>query len=180
MIRKQLSTFATPDGGSPRAGRIEPGPGQESVWDYPRPPRLEPVNDRIRVIVGDQAIADTTRAFRVLETSHPPAYYLPPDDIRTDLLSPARGQSFCEFKGMAEYWSLDLDGRSIQRVAWSYPDPTPSFRQIKDYRAFYASRVDECWVGDERVQPQEGDFYGGWITSRIVGPFKGGPGTMGW
>jgi uncharacterized protein (DUF427 family) len=160
--------------------RAEPLAGQESVWDYPRPPRLEKVAERLRVIFNGQAIADTTSGYRVLETSHPPVYYIPPDDIAQSYLKNAPGSSWCEFKGQAKYWSLDVGGRIAENAAWSYPAPSPAFVEIAGYLAFYASRVDECLVGDERVQPQEGDFYGGWITSRIVGPFKGGVGTRGW
>ena len=163
-----------------RAKPIKPGPGQESVWDYPRPPRLEPVTDRLRVVFAGETVADTTSGYRVLETSHPPVYYIPLKDIRQDLIEPASGQSYCEFKGMAEYWSINVGGKISRKAAWSYPDPTPVFRDIANDLAFYASRVDSCWVGDEQVQAQEGDFYGGWITSRVVGPFKGAPGTWGW
>ncbi len=154
--------------------------GQESVWDYPRPPRLESTNARLRVVFAGETVADTRNGYRVLETSHPPVYYLPPSDARMDLLVPAPGQSFCEFKGVARYWTLAVNDQTADRAAWSYPDPTADFRAVRDHLAFYASRVDECWVGDERVQPQESDFYGGWITSQIVGPFKGAPGTFGW
>ncbi len=160
--------------------RVAPGPGQESVWDYPRPPSLEPVADRLRVVFADEIIADTQSGYRVLETSHPPVYYIPPSHVRREVLEAAAGSSFCEFKGRAHYWTLALTGVRSENAAWSYPDPSPSFRPIKDYFAFYASRVDACWVGDEQVAAQNGDFYGGWITSRIVGPFKGGAGTMGW
>jgi uncharacterized protein (DUF427 family) len=160
--------------------RIRPGPGQESVWDYPRPPRLEKVRDRFRVIFGGETIAETDRGFRVLETSHPPVYYFHPTDVRRDFLIPANGRSFCEFKGIAQYWSINVNGAIAERAAWSYPSPTDAFRALTDFVAFYASRVDACWVGDERVKAQAGDFYGGWITSRIVGPFKGLPGTAGW
>lgn len=152
----------------------------ESVWDYPRPPRLEPVPERIRVVVDGVTIAHSTRAFRVLETSHPPAYYLPPDDVRMDLLVPGHGRSVCEWKGVAAYHSLRLGERRIDDVAWSYPRPTPAFAAMAGYLSFYAGRVDEAWVGDERATAQAGDFYGGWITSRITGPFKGAPGTLGW
>jgi len=157
-----------------------PGPGQESVWDYPRPPRLEPVTDRLRVDFAGEIIAETTHGFRVLETSHPPVYYIPRADIRDDALIEAPGQSFCEFKGVARYWSLLLHGRNSPQAGWSYPTPTAAFAPIRDHIAFYASRVEACWVGDEQVQAQAGDFYGGWITSKIVGPFKGAPGTRGW
>ena len=160
--------------------RIEPGPGQESVWDYPRPPRLENSSKLVRVIFNGEVIAETRNALRVLETSHPPVYYLPPEDIMQRYLQPAAGSSWCEFKGQAKYWSLDVDGQRSDNAAWSYPSPSPDFADIAGYLAFYASRVDECWVDDERVAPQAGDFYGGWITSRIVGPFKGGAGTHGW
>jgi uncharacterized protein (DUF427 family) len=160
--------------------RIEPLAGQESVWDYPRPPRLEKVSARLRVIFNGQTIADTGSGFRVLETSHPPVYYLPPNDTTQQFLRAAQGSSWCEFKGHARYWSLTVNETESVNAAWSYPAPSPDFAEIAGYLAFYASRVDECWVGDERVQPQQGDFYGGWITSRIVGPFKGGAGTRGW
>ena len=163
-----------------RPKRTEPSAGQESVWDYPRPPRLEKVTVRLRVIFCGQTIADTTSGYRVLETSHPPVYYIPPDDIAQQYLQGAPGSSWCEFKGHARYWSLNVDGRAAENAAWSYPTPSAAFSDIAGYLAFYASRVDQCWVDDERVQPQEGDFYGGWITSRIVGPFKGGAGTRGW
>lgn len=160
--------------------RIAPLTGQESVWDYPRPPRLEEVSERLRVIFNGQTITDAARGYRVLETSHPPVYYIAPDDIRQQYLHPAPGSSWCEFKGHAKYWSLDVDGKRSESAAWSYPVASPAFANISGYLAFYASRVGECWVGDERVQPQQGDFYGGWITSRVVGPFKGGAGTRGW
>ncbi len=156
-------------------------PQQESVWDYPRPPRLEPVAERLRVVAGGLKVAETEAGFRVLETSHPPVYYFPPGSVAPDLLVPAPGHSHCEYKGRASYWTLELPGgRRAERVAWSYPEPTAAFAAIRDHFAFYASRVESCWVGEERVKPQQGDFYGGWITSRIAGPFKGGPGTFGW
>jgi uncharacterized protein (DUF427 family) len=160
--------------------RTEPTPRQESVWDYPRPPRLEKVTARLRVNFNNQTIADTASGYRILETSHPPVYYIPPDDIILAYLQSAAGSSWCEFKGHAKYWSLDVRGKRAENVAWSYPSPSPAFASLAGYVAFYASRVDECWVDDERVQPQEGDFYGGWITSRVVGPFKGGVGTRAW
>ena len=160
--------------------RMKPLSGQESVWDYPRPPRLEKVSLRLRVIFNRRTIADTTSGYRVLETSHPPVYYIPPGDIDRTYLHPVPGTSWCEFKGVAKYWSLDVEGRQAQHAAWSYPTPSPAFTDIAGHLAFYASRADECWVDGERVQPQQGDFYGGWITSRIVGPFKGGVGTQGW
>lgn len=155
-------------------------PAIESVWDYPRPPRVEPVPERIRVVVDGVTVAESTGAMRVLETSHPPVYYLPPADVRLDLLTPGRGRSVCEWKGKATYHTLSLGSRRIEDVAWSYERPLPGFEAITSFLAFYPARVDEAWVGDERVQPQEGGFYGGWITSRIRGPFKGAPGTRGW
>lgn len=161
--------------------RKTPKPGQESVWDYPRPPRLEKVSKHIRVEFGGQVIASTSGAYRVLETSHPPTYYLPPADINKDYLEAVPDfQTYCEFKGKASYWNLRV-GQAISLTAgWSYPEPRPAFAPIKDYVAFYPSRVTACYVGDEQVQAQEGDFYGGWITSNIVGPFKGSAGTWGW
>lgn len=152
----------------------------ESVWDYPRPPRVERVPQRIRVVFADKMIADSSSALRVLETSHPPAYYIPPSDIDFTHLSPGPRQSFCEFKGVAGYWNLDVDYRDSLDCAWSYQRPSEGYEALLGYVAFYASRVDCCFVGDEQVVPQEGDFYGGWITSWIRGPFKGGVGSMGW
>ncbi len=157
-----------------------PLPGQESVWDYPRPPRVEAVAERVRVEFGGVAIADSTRAVRILETASPPVYYVPPEDVRMDLLHPSPGATLCEWKGLARYWTLRVGERKAPRAAWSYPEPDPHFREIKDYLAFYPSRMDECRVGERRVAAQAGDFYGGWITPNIVGPFKGEPGTEGW
>jgi uncharacterized protein (DUF427 family) len=153
---------------------------RESVWDYPRPPRLERVPERIRVVVGAVALADSLRAWRVLETSHPPTYYVPPDDVLLEYLVPSPTRSACEWKGMASYHTLVLGSRRTEDVAWSYADPRPGFEPIRGHLAFYPGRVDEAWVGDERAKPQAGDFYGGWVTSWIEGPFKGGPGTLGW
>ncbi|MBS28883.1 MAG: hypothetical protein CL566_08190 [Alphaproteobacteria bacterium] len=160
--------------------RTEPGQDQESVWDYPRPPRLEPAGDHLRVDFAGEIIATTEHGFRLLETSHPPVYYIPASDVRREFLERAPGQSFCEFKGVAIYWSLEVNGKTSEAAAWSYPVPTESFAAVADHLAFYASRVDACWVGQERVAPQDGDFYGGWITPQVVGPFKGGAGTRGW
>ena len=159
---------------------VKPGPGQESVWDYPRPPRLEPVDAALRVEFAGELVAASRNGWRVLETSHPPVYYIPRADVRAALLRAAPGHSLCEFKGQARYWSLVAGARRAERAAWSYAQPTPAFEPIRDHLAFYASRVDACWVGDERVTPQAGDFYGGWITANILGPFKGPPGTLGW
>ena len=161
--------------------KIVPQPGQESVWDYPRPPRLERTTKHLRIVMDGVELASTNRAYRVLETSHPPVYYLPPDDVRMDLLQVVPAYTtFCEFKGGARYWTYVGPNREVAKIAWSYPKPNGRFAAIADYLAFYPSRVDACYVNDERVQAQAGDFYGGWITSNIVGPFKGGVGTWGW
>jgi uncharacterized protein (DUF427 family) len=163
-----------------RPTRIEPGPGQESVWDYPRPPRVETISKHIQVVFDGITIVDTNRAKRVLETSHPPVYYIPQEDIRLDYLVQEAGGSFCEWKGRALYYTVDTGRRRAERAAWSYPDPTPDYASLKDHLAFYGGPMDACTVDGERVEPQPGGFYGGWITADIVGPFKGGPGTMGW
>jgi len=161
--------------------RIEPGPGQESVWDYPRPPRVEPVPERLRVVVGGEVLAETTRGLRVLETAGPPAYYFPPDDVRLERLRASPHRSYCEWKGDASYWTYELTpDRRIPNVAWSYETPLRGYEAITGYLAFYAQLVDEAWVGGERATPQPGRYYGGWVTSRIVGPFKGEPGSQGW
>ena len=164
----------------PLPARVPPGPGQESVWDYPRPPRPEPTDKHITIEFAGVVVADTRRAVRVLETSHPPVYYLPPDDVRMDLLHPAGGGSYCEWKGVAEYYTLRVGDRAAGTVAWTYPDPSPGFRAIAHHIAFYAGPLDGCFVAGERVTPQPGGFYGGWITPDVVGPFKGGPGSRGW
>ena len=167
--------------------RVEPGPGQESVWDYPRPPRVEPVPERLRVVVDGEVLAETTRGLRVLETAGPPVYYFPPDDVRTDRLASSPHRTWCEWKGEASYRSYagrpgpaEGEARRIPNVAWSYESPLPGYESITGYLAFYAQLVDEAWVGDERAMPQPGRYYGGWVTSRIVGPFKGEPGSQGW
>lgn len=157
-----------------------PRPGQESVWDYPRPPRLERTDRRIVITLGDVTIADTVAGWRVLETSHPPVYYLPQADLRMDLIVPASGSSFCEWKGSARYWMVRAGDRTLERVGWSYPRPTAPFAEIQDHIAFYAAPFDRVTVGGEQATPQPGEFYGGWVTSDIVGPFKGAPGSMGW
>lgn len=160
--------------------RIDPKPGQESVWDYPRPPRLEDSNKHIQVIFDDVIIADTHQAKRVLETSHPPVYYIPPEDIEMAHLEPMVGSSWCEWKGRASYLRVKTANKSEPRAAWYYHEPTQAFASIKRFVAFYPHMMDACYVDGELVKPQPGDFYGGWITSDIVGPFKGDPGTMSW
>lgn len=151
---------------------------KESVWDYPRPPRISPDDRRVVVESNGVVLADTTSAVRVLETSHPPVFYIAPEDVAINHLLPSSHTSFCEFKGKAAYWDLD-SGRRIPQVAWSYPNPMAGFTAIADWLAFYPSKVD-CYVAGERVDSQEGGFYGGWITAEVTGPFKGGPGTLGW
>lgn len=158
---------------------ITPARGQQSVWDYPRPPRIEPVPGEIVVRSGDVEIARTTRAKRVLETASPPTYYLPPDDVRMELLEPAPGSSYCEWKGVARYWTVSTGSTRLTRAAWSYPDPHPDFEAIRDHVSFYPSLVG-CLVDGVRVSPQPGRFYGGWVTPELVGPFKGEPGSEGW
>jgi len=160
--------------------RIEPGPGQESVWDYPRPPRLEKTDRHLIIECGDQKIVDSKNAIRVLETSHPPVYYFPRQDVQMNLLVEAIGSTFCEWKGHASYFDLVTPEQRILRAAWCYPDPTAAFTNLKDYLAFYPSKMDRCTVDGELIKSQAGDFYGGWITSEIVGPFKGEPGTGFW
>lgn len=160
--------------------RIEPEPGQESVWDYPRPPRLEDSPKHIQVIFNGVTIVDTHHAKRVLETSHPPAYYIPPEDIQMEYLVTTPQGSFCEWKGQAIYYTVVVGDKQAANAAWSYPAPTPAFATIKDYLAFYAHQMDACYVNEEQVKPQPGNFYGGWITHDIVGPFKGEAGTWGW
>jgi uncharacterized protein (DUF427 family) len=163
-----------------RPPRIEPAPGQESVWDYPRPPRLEDSTKHIQIQFNGVMIADTHQAKRVLETSHPPVYYIPPEDVQMEYFIQSPRSSFCEWKGQAGYYSIQVGDRLAENVAWFYPTPTEGFATIANYIAVYPSRMDSCWVDGELVQSQAGDFYGGWITSDIVGPFKGEPGTWGW
>ena len=152
----------------------------ENVWDYPRPPALQPVDLPVRIAFAGRLIAHTNAALRVLETSHPPVYYLPRDAFTGCILEPAGGQSFCEWKGVARYWSLRVGTRVAERVAWSYPAPSPAFEALRDHLAVYAGPMDQCRVGDEVATPQPGGFYGGWVTSWVRGPFKGGPGSAGW
>jgi uncharacterized protein (DUF427 family) len=152
----------------------------ESVWDYPRPPRIEHCTRHLVVKYDGLVIAATRSSWRVLETSHPPTFYIPPDTVRHELLVPSRRRTFCEFKGRANYWHIQKNKRISTDAAWSYAHPTPAFSCIKDHFAFYPSRVHECYVDGERVEAQPGDFYGGWITSEIKGPFKGDPGTDHW
>jgi uncharacterized protein (DUF427 family) len=152
----------------------------ESVWDYPRPPRLEQPADHVVVTHNGRVIVDTTSPLRILETSHPPTYYLPRRDVDQGVLEPVEGSTFCEFKGLASYADLVVGDNRLSRAVWWYPDPSPGYLELVDHIALYPGRVDQCTVNGEVVQAQEGDFYGGWITSHITGPFKGAPGTLGW
>jgi uncharacterized protein (DUF427 family) len=163
-----------------RPRRVEPGPGQESVWDYPRPPRVEDTARRVRVVFAGAVVADTTRARRVLETAGAPVYYVPPGDVRRELLRPSGATTVCEWKGRARYFDVVVGDRTAVGAAWAYPEPAPGYEAIRDHVAFYPGRVDACFVDAERVRPQPGRFYGGWITPDVVGPFKGDPGTEGW
>jgi uncharacterized protein (DUF427 family) len=154
---------------------------RESVWDYPRPPRVEPCERHVRIEHAGQAIADSGRALRVLETSSPPTIYVPAADVRTDLLTEVEGKhTLCEWKGHARYFHLEVDGDRAESAAWHYPEPREGYEQLREHIAFYAGRVDACFLDDERVRPQGGSFYGGWITDEIEGPFKGEPGSEGW
>lgn len=157
-----------------------PGPGQESVWDYPRPPAVRACRDRIRVILGGVTVCDTSASWQVLETSHPPTYYLPREAFAAGALRPATGSSFCEWKGVAAYLDVVGGDRAAERAAWHYPTPTPEFAMLSDHLALYAGRMDHVTVGGETVTPQPGEFYAGWITSTVTGPFKGIPGSQGW
>ncbi len=152
----------------------------ESVADYPRPPRLEPVPQAIRIVLGGVTVASTTAAYRVLETTHPPTYYLPPDAFAAGVLTPSARTSFCEWKGRAEYVNVTGGGRTVRDAGWFYPAPTPGFAALRDHVAVYAGPMDACFVDDEQVTPQPGGFYGGWVTANLVGPFKGARGTEFW
>lgn len=161
---------------------ITPGPGQESVWDYPRPPRIQLDHREVIVRVGSHEIARSRRSIRMMETASPPTFYLPPDDVRMEFLERDPGTSRCEWKGEAHYWSITsiaVPGRRMTAAAWSYPDPMPGAEHIRGYFSFYPSRVD-CFVDSVRVAPQPGGFYGGWVTPELVGPFKGQPGSEHW
>ena len=164
--------------GHPRPDPV--GDGQESVWDYPRPAICEPTGRRIEIVHKGQVLADTKAAYRTLETSHPPTYYLPPGDVAMAHLTPNPRRSLCEWKGQARYWDVEIGGDRFEAAAWSYPDPTPAFAAIRDYLAFYPEPFDRCLVDGEQVTPQPGGFYGGWISQYEAGPFKGIPGSRFW
>ena len=163
-----------------RPAPLPAGPGQESVWDYPRPPRVERSDELVEVRLGGRVVARSDRTLRVLETSHPPTYYLPEDAFAPGVLQPVEGRTYCEYKGVAAYYDLVAGEAVAPRAAWTYPAPTAGFEQILGHVAVMPGAVDSCTVDGEVVRPQEGGFYGGWVTSRVVGPFKGGPGTWGW
>ena len=152
----------------------------ESVWDYPRPPRLEPSSEHVVVTHGGVVVADSTSSLRMLETSHPPTYYVPIGAFAPGVLQPAEGASWCEWKGKADYFDLVVGDEVLPGIAWTYRVPTKGYEALVDHIALYPGRVDRCTVDDEVVEPQPGNFYGGWITSRVTGPFKGSPGTSGW
>lgn len=160
--------------------RAPNGRPYESVWDYPRPPQVEPLDRRVRVELGGEVIAESQRAVRVLETAGAPAVYIPCKDVRTELLRPARRATVCEWKGTASHFDAVVGQTARPRVAWTYANPKPGFEVLRDRIAFYAGRVDAAYLDDERVEPQAGGFYGGWVTAEIRGPIKGGPGTAGW
>ena len=152
----------------------------ESVWDYPRPPRVEPCARRVRVVLGGATIVDTTAALRVLETSHPPGIYVPPAAVTAGALRPVGRRTVCEFKGTAVFFDVAGGDRVARSAAWAYPDPRPGFEAIRDHLSFYPAAMDRCLLDEEPVAAQEGGFYGGWITVDVQGPFKGGRGTLGW
>ena len=156
------------------------GPGQQSVWDFPRPAIAQPSDAHVMIEHRGLVIADTRASIRTMETSHPPSYYFPPDAIAAGVLRRASGSSFCEWKGHAQYWDVVIDGVTLAKVGWSYPEPSPAFAMLRDHVAFYAGPFDRCSINGETVVPQPGGFYGGWITSAVSGPFKGVPGSMGW
>jgi uncharacterized protein (DUF427 family) len=164
-----------------RPEQIEtPGSGQESVWDYPRPPRTDLVSLPIRVEFAETLIAKTKRAVRVLETAGPPVYYIPRDDIHMEFLEPVEKEALCEWKGISSYWTVRVGDLLAKNAAWSYAEPWPGYEAIADYIAFNASKMSGCFVDRRRVTPQPGHYYGGWITPEVVGPFKGEPGTENW
>ena len=155
-------------------------PGQESVWSYPRPAIAQPTAAHLRVELGGRVVAETRHGVRTLETSHPPSYYFPREDIAPGCLRTISRRSVCEWMGEAEYFDVVAGDRVAEAAGWSYPHPSPAFLPLAGFVAFYPGPMDACWVDGERVVPQPGRFYGGWITSRVAGPFKGGPGTAGW
>ena len=178
--RERARWRALPRGRPKEEDIPRPSPGQESVWDYPRPPRLARDDRRVEVLFGGRLIADSRRTFRVLETASPPVFYIPPEDVARECLVLSRRRTFCEWKGEARYFDVRVGHRQAAAAAWCYPDPDPPFAPIRGYLAFHAGLMDGCRVDGEIVTPQPGAYYGGWITGEILGPFKGEPGTEGW
>ncbi len=158
----------------------KPTKDQESVWDYPRPPIMEKVKSLVEVYFAGRRIASSNNALRMLETSHPPTIYIPLDDIDQEVLMMSNQTTFCEWKGKGKYYHLQSGEWKAENAAWYYPEPKHAYSELKNHIAFYPSKVEACYIDGEKAEPQEGDFYGGWITSKIVGPFKGGPNTFGW
>ncbi|MFW5696282.1 MAG: DUF427 domain-containing protein [Phototrophicaceae bacterium] len=158
---------------------IKPGPGQESVWDYPRPPQTQPVNQTLKVVFNGEVIAETTRGLRVLERGLAPTYYFPREDVRMDLLTRTDHTTLCKYTGLATYYSVTAGGKMGENIAWSYEDPKPEYPDMRGYLAFFPARVDACYVDGEKAQPQHARYYGGWITASVVGPFAGDPGVPG-
>ena len=171
---------AAPTSQPVRPQPLPPGPGQESAWDYPRPPRVEQSTSQVEVIFGGQTIALTLRPLRVLETCHPPCFYLPPDAVVADHLVPSETTTYCEFKGVASYFDVVVKGEAARDAAWTYTDPSPGYEALAGHISFYPDKMEVCLVDGEFVQGQPGGFYGGWVTSNVVGPFKGVPGSEGW
>jgi uncharacterized protein (DUF427 family) len=164
-------------------GHPEPeslGPGQESVWDYPRPAICEPTSRQVQIIHQGIAVVDSKAAYRTLETSHPPTYYIPQTDIAMEHLRTNSRRTMCEWKGQARYFDIVVGDAVIPAAAWSYNAPTPSFAAICDYVAFYPDPLDQCLIDGEQITPQPGQFYGGWISQYEAGPFKGIPGSQFW
>jgi len=159
---------------------VPPGPGQESVWDYPRPPAIQAVDQRIHVVFNREVIAESTNSLRVVETAGAPVYYIPPEDIKMGYLHPTHHSSFCEWKGTAKYWNVKVKDRETNNAAWGYPRPESGYEPIAGFLAFYAQKMDACYVGNELVTPQPGKFYGGWVTANLVGPIKGESGSESW
>ena len=160
--------------------RIEPKDGQESVWDYPRPPRMEACHKHLRVIFNGVEIINSHTSYRILETSHPPTYYISPDDVQMAYFQEINQSSLCEWKGRASYYDISVNGKTAKGAAWFYQQPSAPYQAMMGYVALYANLMEACYVNDERVDAQAGGFYGGWITSDVVGPFKGAPNTLGW
>jgi uncharacterized protein (DUF427 family) len=179
VLFKEMEKMWVYTGGERPDFAKKPGPGQESVWDYPRPPKV--IADKRRVVVrcAEITIADSAETYRVFETAGPPTFYIPPRDVRVELLRPCPGESVCEWKGTAKYWALNASSPSPEALGWSYPTARTPYELIAGYLSFYPGRV-ECFVDDERVRPQPGYFYGGWVTNEIVGPWKGERGTESW